>query len=104
VDWDETILAPKERDLMFLMDGTNVRAEIHPNEAAFRRGYGPSEVDPVILAFYRYEWVAQEIAEFGKQVLRSEDGGEITRLDGLRHFRGLFDSGDVVESAYRSDV
>lgn len=57
----------------------------------------------MILAFYRYEWVVQEIAEFGKQVLRSEDGGEITRQDGLRHFRALFDPGDVVETAYRAD-
>jgi spectinomycin phosphotransferase len=105
VDWDETILAPKERDLMFLVEGTQSEGTgLHPNEAAFRQGYGPVEVDPVILAFYRYEWVVQEIAEFGQQVLRSKDGGEITRLDGLRHFRALFDPGDVVEKAYRSDV
>lgn len=105
VDWDETILAPKERDLMFLVDGVEPAERVlHPNEAAFRQGYGPVEVDPVILAFYRYDWAVQEIAEFGKQVLRSEDGSEITRLDGLRHFRALFEPGDVVEKAYRSDV
>lgn len=104
VDWDETILAPKERDLMFLVDGAQPEeSALDPNEAAFRQGYGPVEIDPVILAFYRYEWVVQEIAEFGKQVLRSEDGGEITRQDGLRHFRALFDPGDVVETAYRAD-
>lgn len=104
IDWDETILAPKERDLMFLVDGTQADGEaLHPNEAAFRKGYGPTEVDPVILAFYRYEWAVQEIAEFGKQVLWSDEGGEITRLDGLRHFRALFDPGGEVEGAYRSD-
>ena len=101
VDWDETILAPKERDLMFLVDGTQPDGTpLHPNEAAFWQGYGLTAPDPVILAFYRYEWAVQEIAEFGKQVLWSEDGGEITRLDGLRHFRALFDPGDEVESAY----
>jgi len=105
IDWDETILAPKERDLMFLVDGTQADGEaLHPNEAAFRQGYGPTEVDPVILAFYRYEWAVQEIAEFGKQVLWSEDGSEITRLDGLRHFRALFDPGSEVEEAYRTDL
>ena len=105
IDWDETILAPKERDLMFLVDGTQADGEaLHPNEAAFRQGYGPAEVDPVILAFYRYEWAVQEIAEFGKQVLWSEDGSEITRLDGLRHFRALFDPGSEVEEAYRTDL
>jgi spectinomycin phosphotransferase len=105
IDWDETILAPKERDLMFLVDGTQPDGEaLHPNEAAFRQGYGPTEVDPVILAFYRFEWAVQEIAEFGKQVLWSEEGGEITRLDGLRHFRALFDPGGEVAEVYRSDV
>jgi len=105
IDWDETILAPPERDLMFLVDETQTSASaMDPNEAAFRQGYGPVEPDPAIMAFYRYEWVVQEIAEFGKQVLRSEDGGEVTRLDGLRHFRALFDPGDVVERAYRADT
>jgi spectinomycin phosphotransferase len=105
VDWDETILAPKERDLMFLVDGTQpAGTPPHPNEAAFSLGYGPTKPDPVILAFYRYDWVVQEIAEFGRQVLWAGDGGEITRLDGLRHFRALFEPGDVVERAYRAEV
>lgn len=102
VDWDETILAPKERDLMFQVQSAQAVGSVDPNEVLFRQGYGPVEVDPVILAFYRYEWVVQEIAEFGKQVLRSREGGEITRQDGRRHFRGLFAPGDVVEAAYRS--
>ena len=58
----------------------------------------------MILAFYRFEWAVQEIAEFGKQVLWSDEGGEITRLDGLRHFRALFDPGGEVAEVYRSDV
>lgn len=105
VDWDETILAPKERDLMFVLDGSQpAGAPLPPNEAAFRQGYGPAAADPVILAFYYYDWAVQEIAEFGRQVFWPGDGGEITRRDGLRHFCALFDPGDVVERAYRSDV
>lgn len=103
VDWDETILAPKERDLMFVVDGVagggGVRRE---EEEAFLRGYGPTEADPTILAFYRYEWVVQEIAEFGEQVF-SRAEGELTRQDGLRHFRALFAPGDVVSGAYAAD-
>jgi spectinomycin phosphotransferase len=101
VDWDETVLAPKERDLMFLVQGA--APDGAPDEVAFRQGYGPVTPDPVILAFYRYEWVVQEIAEFGQQVLRSQEGSEITRLDGLRHFRALFEPGNVVASAYAAD-
>ncbi len=40
IDWDEALLAPKERDLMFIVNGTIgasvVRAE---EEARFFRGY-----------------------------------------------------------------
>ncbi|MFZ1754094.1 MAG: aminoglycoside phosphotransferase family protein [Caldilineaceae bacterium] len=105
IDWDETILAPKERDLMFLLAGAQADgAESDPTETAFRQGYGCAPLDPVLLAFYRYEWVVQEIAEFGKQVLWPDGGGEATRLDGLHQFRALFDPGDVVERAYRSDI
>jgi spectinomycin phosphotransferase len=101
VDWDETVLAPKERDLMFLVQGAEPDGA--PDEVAFRQGYGPVTPDPLILAFYRYEWVVQEIAEFGQQVLRGSEGSDITRLDGLRHFRALFEPGNVVASAYAAD-
>jgi spectinomycin phosphotransferase len=101
VDWDETVLAPRERDLMFLVQGA--APDGAPDEVAFRQGYGPVTPDPVILAFYRYEWVVQEIAEFGQQVLHSREGSEITQMDGLRHFRALFEPGDVVASAYATD-
>lgn len=105
IDWDETILAPKERDLMFVLDNSAAGVPVtHKDEKAFLQGYGPADADKVILAFYRYDWAVQEIAEFGKQVFWSEEGGEITRLDGLRHFRALFDPGGEVEGAYRSDV
>jgi len=105
VDWDETILAPKERDLMFLVDNSAAGAGVTPAaQTAFLQGYGPTQVDRVLLAFYRYDWAVQEIAEFGRQVLWAGQGGKITRLDGLRHFRALFAPGDVVEAAYRSDV
>lgn len=105
VDWDEAILAPKERDLIHLVAGTQPEGEaVPPTEFAFRQGYGPAQVEPVILAFYRHEWAVQEIAQLGKQVLWSNEGAEMTRLDGLNRFRRLFNTGAEIEGAYRSDV
>lgn len=100
VDWDETILAPKERDLMFVVGGGVVGATA---EERFFRGYGTTAIDPVTLAYYRYEWVVQEIGDFGARVFLTPELGEETQRDAVRGFRDLFRPGDVVQAAYDSD-
>ena len=61
VDWDELILAPKERDLMSvgggLFGGWNQALEA----AWFYEGYGPTLIDPVALDYYRYERIVGDI-------------------------------------------
>ena len=51
VDWDETVLAPKERDLMFFLGDGHGRQV----ESAFLEGYGECTVDRIGLAYYRYD-------------------------------------------------
>jgi spectinomycin phosphotransferase len=97
VDWDQPVIAPKERDLMFVTDDT---AE---EEIAFFKGYGKTEIDPLALAYYRYEWVVQELGDYGERVFFMNDVGEETKRDSVRGFYQLFDPGDVVEVAYNAD-
>jgi spectinomycin phosphotransferase len=99
VDWDEVLLAPKERDLMFVVGGA---AETDA-EALFFKGYGVAAIDRLALAYYRYEWVVQELGDYGGRVLLTHDGGAETRRHAVRSFRELFQPGDVVEAAYESD-
>lgn len=96
VDWDETILAPKERDLMFVVGD--------PEEGLFFKGYGQTEIEPVALAYYRYEWVVQEIGDFGERVFLRQDLGEETKKEAVQGFVELFQPGDVVEGAYASEA
>jgi spectinomycin phosphotransferase len=98
VDWDQPVIAPKERDLMFVADGTAAE------ETAFFQGYGKTEIDPLALAYYRYEWVVQEFGDYGERVFFMNDVGEETKRDSVRGFYQLFDPGDVVEVAYRADA
>lgn len=52
VDWDDPIMAPKERDLMFIGGGV---ADIWNNpreEEFFYKGYGKTEINRAILAYY----------------------------------------------------
>jgi spectinomycin phosphotransferase len=93
------MLAPKERDLMFIRDGVTIQTH---TEACFFAGYGDVTIDPVALAYYRYEWVVQEFGDYGERVFLAESGGE-TKADSVRGFRQLFDPGDVVEVAYAAD-
>jgi len=96
VDWDDTLLAPKERDLMFVLG--------EREKELFFQGYGKIEINPLVLAYYGYEWCVQEIADFGERVFLTKDTGESTKQDAVEEFIKLFSQGDVVESAFNNIV
>jgi spectinomycin phosphotransferase len=108
IDWDAPLYAPRERDLMFIFESAAIPA--NPAEQYFLEGYGPVTINPTAFAYYRYEWVVQEIGDYGKRCLSTtrQDGkdvmGTITRMDALRGFKQLFDHGDVVDAAYQADA
>ncbi len=95
VDWDEALLAPKERDLMFFLGDGHASA----SEAAFLAGYGDDSVNAAALAYYRYDWTLQEFADYGERVFLAQDLGERDLTLALREFNKLFTPGDVVERA-----
>ena len=72
-------------------------------EAAFFQGYGEAAIDPLALAYYRYEWVVQELGDYGERVFFTTGLGEQTAGESLDMFRELFAPGDVVEGAYQAD-
>jgi spectinomycin phosphotransferase len=95
VDWDGVLLALKERDLMFV---TKWAAIQYSHEEAFFAGYGDATINPLAFAYYRYEWVVQELADYGMRILHA-DRGEATRRAALAEFHQLFAPGDVVDIA-----
>jgi spectinomycin phosphotransferase len=101
VDWDDILFAPKERDLMFVPGNSTVETR---EEHFFFKGYGDVKIDPLVLAYYGYEWCVQEIADFGQRVLLTKDTGESTKKDAVEEFMKLFSQGDVVESAFNTSV
>jgi spectinomycin phosphotransferase len=102
VDWDDPILAPKERDLMFigggLMGGWRPAAE---EERLFYRGYGATEIDPLALAYYRYERIIQDIAVECEQILLTAEGADREQLFG--YLVANFRPDGTIELARRSD-
>jgi spectinomycin phosphotransferase len=98
-DWDEAVLAPKERDLMFVVVGIR-RGLVAPRETGcFFQGYGEASVDQRLLAYYRCAWAVQDIAAYAEQVLLSPGLGEESRRAALDGFKELFEPGHIVELA-----
>ncbi|QLQ37216.1 phosphotransferase enzyme family protein [Micromonospora robiginosa] len=70
VDWDAPILAPRERDLMFVLSRDFGDHPADARRAAlFRRGYGPVEPEPTVLSYYRAERHLDDVAAFLAGVL-----------------------------------
>lgn len=100
VDWDQPIMAPKERDLMFIGGGVaNVWNNPH-EEDFFYKGYGKTKIDKPILAYYRHERIVEDIAEYAQELLLThtcEDKSEM-----YKQFIGMFEPRGVVDIAFRT--
>jgi spectinomycin phosphotransferase len=103
VDWDTLILAPKERDLMFIGAGTDAVWLSARQHALFYQGYGATEIDMSALAYYRYERIVEDIAAYCEQILLTDQGGD-DRAEGLRQLASQFEPGAVIEIAFASGL
>lgn len=101
VDWDSPIMAPKERDLMFIGGGVG-NVWNRPTECeAFYRGYGQVEVNQTLLAYYRHDRILEDIAIYCQQLLLSSEGGQ----DRIKWYEALisqFEPQGVVEIAFET--
>jgi spectinomycin phosphotransferase len=102
VDWDETLLAPKERDLMFVVGGISSELVGPREEELFFQGYGATTLDPLALAYYRYAWAVGDIGAYGAQVFLRPDLGEVTKRAAADLFKQLFMPGQIVALAFAS--
>jgi spectinomycin phosphotransferase len=100
VDWDQPILAPKERDLLLL--GGCVSWNDPRALDRFYQGYGPVDVDKQALAYYRYERVIEDLAVECELILGSEAGGADRERE-YGYFVSNFLPGQTLELARRAD-
>jgi spectinomycin phosphotransferase len=94
LDWDEVMLAPKERDFIFIRE---------PQASAFWQGYGVrarEEIDWVALTYFRWERVIQDLIEETQQALFNDDASEDARAIAAQRFATTFTAGASVDAAY----
>ena len=79
VDWDGPMLAPRERDLLFVISGGITRRVEPQEEGWFFEGYGEVEVDREAIVYYRYERLLEDIGEIGRSVFADASVAEKSR-------------------------
>jgi spectinomycin phosphotransferase len=104
VDWDETMLAPKERDLLFMIGSIFGEPPGGRAEQLFFQGYGEIKVDPIALAYYRYNWCVEDMGGFAEQIFIEENIGEETKKSSIWWSRKLFEAGNSIELALDTDI
>jgi spectinomycin phosphotransferase len=75
IDWDQVMLAPKERDFIFIRE---------PHMEAFFKGYGgKADIDWMARAYYLWERVIQDVIAFSNEICFKTDWKEETRALGI---------------------
>ena len=103
VDWDTLIFAPVERDLMFIgagiWDSGLTAAE---EESLFYKGYGQTEINHDVLAYYRFERIIQDIGDYCEYIFLSDEGGD-DRMQCFEHLQPVFLPNGAIERACQAD-
>ncbi len=99
VDWDQPILAPRERDFLFIIDSVIAKRVTRQQEKLFFEGYGETKLNDAALAYYRCDWAMYDVCEYAARVLLLPDATEETQGDALKWFRLQFEPGDMVDLA-----
>jgi spectinomycin phosphotransferase len=104
VDWDDPILAVKERDLM------SIGASLFGNwrlpqeeEMLFYEGYGQVQINQAALAYYRCERVIEDLAIECRQIF-SKTGSIEEREQALEFFESNFLPNHTIELALKTPV
>ena len=98
IDWDEVMLAPKERDFIFVK-ASSADSEALPGTPAFFQGYGQTEIDWIALTYYRYERVIQDLIACAQEVFFRDDLGEGTKADSVQGFQAILAEGGEIDAA-----
>ncbi len=100
IDWDDVMLAPKERDFIFVREVPANDGSTRQKPAPFFQGYGQTEIDWVALTYYQCERVVQDVIENAMEVFFRDDLGAESKAHAAQLFSDTFAKGDTVTAAF----
>ena len=98
VDWDDVMLAPKERDFIFVGDAP-VDNSARQDTSPFFQGYGQTEIDWRALTYYLWERVVTDLIACAQDVFFRADLEEETKAEAVELFRRILAAGGDVDTA-----
>jgi spectinomycin phosphotransferase len=99
IDWDGPMIAPRERDLLFVV-GSRIARVVEPwEEEWFFAGYRSVDIDVEALIYYRYERIVQDLGEIGRSVLFDPSPSDRMRVEESRLARSFFAPGGDIDHA-----
>jgi hypothetical protein len=99
IDWDGPLIAPRERDLLFVV-GSRIARVVEPREEdLFFTGYGPVDIDPEVLVYYRYERIVEDLGEIGQSILLNPNRSDQMRAEESQLAQSLFAPGGDIDHA-----
>jgi spectinomycin phosphotransferase len=101
IDWDEVMLAPKERDFIFIKSSPS-DSETLPGTPAFFQGYGQTEIDWIALTYYRYERVIQDVIAYAQEAFFRDDLAEESRVESAQYFDGILAGNGEIDAASKA--
>ena len=99
IDWDEPMMGPKERDLMFIGGGVGNVWNSPQEIDYFYEGYGTTDIDKTMLSYYRHERIVEDLAIYGIDLL-AQDQNDESRMEMLQYFTAMFEPNDVIDIAF----
>ncbi|KTD75107.1 aminoglycoside phosphotransferase family protein [Legionella waltersii] len=101
IDWDNPIMAPKERDLMFIGGGVGNVWNIPQESSYFFEGYGKAQINDEMLSYYRYVRILEDVVLYAEDILSPKQHDQSKRLS-LYCFKSQFEENGVIDIAFRS--
>lgn len=99
IDWDTLILAPKERDLMFIGAGIwDAGCTATQEEAHFYKGYGETEINQDAISYYRLERIIEDISVYCEHIFLSDSPVE-ERMQSFEYIQANFLPNGTIERA-----
>ncbi len=101
IDWEDVMLAPKERDFIFVKE-TQADGSALQGAPPFFQGYGDTEIDWIALTYYRWERVVQDLIECAQNVFFKDNLGEESKRDEAQMLHDSLPEGDNIRAAYEA--
>ncbi len=95
VDWDDALLAPRERDLILVVGGVLTSPVPSAQERAwFAEGYGPLDLDPDLLRYHAWARALEDVVGLADLVL-DQGGDRGRRAAAARALQGVLAPGGI---------